>query len=192
MYIHLFTMKTIRRTFLFRLYETDKWLFVLLVAFILMQMLFTFKGVETLPFFNYGMYSAKQFPQEEYHAIAIDWNDSTGEVSKVRTLPVDYLSSVVSYYAMLKEEKFHDPNDETVQRRFKGLPGTIRNQIIFQRLENTHGDEALFFSWLCRYLHSFYKDPVKNIKITDRSYEWLHGKFTMKNETIIYSYSCIP
>jgi len=43
--------------FLKQVYQINKGLLILFILFILGQTLFTYKGVETVPFFNYGMYS---------------------------------------------------------------------------------------------------------------------------------------
>ena len=43
--------------YLKEIYKKSKWLFTFIVIFCLLQAFFIFKGVETVPFFNYGMYS---------------------------------------------------------------------------------------------------------------------------------------
>ena len=62
------------RTFLYRVLQTDKALFIFFSLFILAQIFFTYKGVENIPFFHYGMYSARHAAQESYtiYRIQID------------------------------------------------------------------------------------------------------------------------
>ncbi len=56
----------------------DPKLFLLFLLFVVGQIFFTYKGVETLPFFNYGMYSAPLAKAEtiEHYRLIINQKDS--------------------------------------------------------------------------------------------------------------------
>jgi hypothetical protein len=47
----------LKNTFLYQIYINHKILFCFVVTFIIGQIFFIYKGVETFPFLNYGMYS---------------------------------------------------------------------------------------------------------------------------------------
>ena len=47
-----------KKTLLYLIWRHDKMMFIGLIVFVILQTLFIYKGVETSPFYLYGMYSA--------------------------------------------------------------------------------------------------------------------------------------
>ena len=183
--------RRIKATFLAKVYDHDKRLFLLFSIFLVLQIFFTWKGVETIPFFNYGMYSARLFPQAEYHATVIRWNDSIEDIALLSGLPVNYLFSILQRYSMLKQHNFSDPLDETVRERFNWVDNKTSGKIM-GRLENTPADEASFNNWLCSYLQKFSADKISTVLVTDRRFKWENNKYVRITDQPIDTIFCHP
>jgi hypothetical protein len=179
----------LKNNFLGKTYTSDKNLFILFAVFILFQAFFTGKAVETLPFFNYGMYSEKSPVKKEYSGLFIQFNHASSDISRDSSIPEDYVFSIVNHYAMLKQNNFTDPIQEVIEHRFKGKVNDELYDAIDKRLANTTTDLSLFPAWLGRYLNSFSPVLTEHVNLVNRNYEWQGGAFILTEEQFVDSFS---
>ena len=159
----------LRKTFLYRVFEKDKLLFILFVLFILGQLFFTYKQVETTPFLHYGMYSAKHVPHKSYtvYNITIDKNS-------VKSL--DFLDgqrvvvyNTIALYDELKQLGFKDPLNLVISKRFSGQRAEYARSVL---LNNSKMDTA-YQKWLFQYIADMrmVKNPVIEVSKLQVAYK---------------------
>ncbi len=88
-------------TFWYSTYKRDKFLFIFFLLFIIGQTLFTIKGVETFPFWNYGMYSAPMSTPKFLQYKYLEINGKEYSISRASS-PL-FLEYQLKYY--LKKDK---------------------------------------------------------------------------------------
>lgn len=183
-------MNLLRKTYLYKLLIADRKLFVALMAFIALQLFFTYKGVETLPFVNYGMYSAVSHKSPVYSMVAVTWNDSLSLPGKM-TNATDHFYSILEYYATLHQSGFHDPLVTTVNDRLKKLGMSSFSDELMKQLINMPGDEERFYIWLNRYMEDAESEPVKKWCIHDYSFRWDEGRFFLVSDSALVVHDII-
>ena len=92
-------MEKLSNSFLFRLYRTDKKLFVLIVVYCLGVLFFALKQREEFPFLLYGMYSLKENPQESYITYQISVNSKPLIYSNFKDAQTELISSRLAHKA---------------------------------------------------------------------------------------------
>ena len=159
----------LRKTFLYHVFEKDKLLFIFFVLFILGQLFFTYKQVETTPFLHYGMYSAIHHPHKAYtvYNISIDKNS-------VKSL--DFLDgqrvvvyNTISLYDELKQQGFKDPLDKVISKRLSGQRAEYARSVL---LNNAKMDTA-YQKWLFQYIADMrmVKNPVIEVSKLQMAYK---------------------
>ena len=151
--------------FLKKVYNENKFLFYLFSFFCLGQFFFLFKGVETTPFYLYGMYSEKETPQKEYSIFIIEVNDKEFNYDALPAANREMIISSLEHYFALDQNNFYDTILPTVEKRFNGKVSEEKNQIIVSRLTNDSTDKAPYQKWLKNYLAETMKADIKSLKI---------------------------
>lgn len=83
----------LKKTYLYRLFATDKILFAVISVYILGVMWFALRQHEEFPFFLYGMYSLKEPPQKEYVAYQIVFDTTQIRYAKLRDAQRELINS---------------------------------------------------------------------------------------------------
>ena len=161
-------MNFLSRTFLFRLFYKDKFLFGGFVCFIICQAFFTYKGVETFPILHYGMYSSICDAKRAYtvYEIAVDgvkvpsahFFDSQREI----------VFNTIAAYDRLKADSFHDPFALVIHKRFAGATA---NKLDVRLLNNAAMDTP-YQKWLLQYIADMrmVKNPIIDVYKNQVSY----------------------
>lgn len=121
-------------------------LYVLAGLFVLGQLFFFYKGVETLPFYNYGMYSAPIAAKDTFQQLEIYIDGQAWNYHRPTALAVDFIESQLDFYNNLERHDFKDPVRHTVRRRFG------ENSAWEPLLINSPEVKQAFPEWLGRYL----------------------------------------
>ena len=159
----------LQKTFLYRVFCQDKFLFILFTAFILGQIFFTYKRVENTPFFHFGMYSAIHPPQSQYtvYSIVVDKNSL-----KYLDFP-DYQREVVyntlASYDGLRQMGFQDTLDRVISKRFSGqMAAGLRQDLL-----NNIAMDTPYQKWLFQYVADMrlVKTPV--IEVSKQQVKYL-------------------
>jgi len=128
-----------------KLYQKNRFLAFNLVAFILGQAFFTYKGVETIPFFHYGMYSEHMPP-----AIVPTYIIADGDTlnNKLPILSEAFILQNISYYKQHGQQAQPEITSPIIKKRFSNLSG--RNYAK-AHLSNLFSN-TIFEKWLISYL----------------------------------------
>jgi hypothetical protein len=108
------------KTYLGKLLEYDKPLFVVIILFILGQLFFTFKGVETFPFLNYGMYSEKMPACDSQTVYQLTICGQRVNITSLTDCEKDITLNSIQQYDRLKQSNGKEKEEETIDHRFKG------------------------------------------------------------------------
>ena len=108
--------------YLKKLYFHSKKIFFLAISFCILQAFFIYKGVESFPFFNFGMYSEKQAPKQTYSGIIIKTDGKNFNYYSLPFLTKEMLVEPLNHYALLKKNDFTDePITKTIEKRLKRI-----------------------------------------------------------------------
>lgn len=148
--------------FLKKAYSQNKFLFYVIILFCMGQLFFMYKGVENTPFFLYGMYSAKQFPQEEYPVSIVEIDGKEFNYENLPHASHEMIVASLEHYRSLEQTDFQDTIMKTIEKRF----GNSENfQIIAQRLTNDSTDRIPYQQWLKKYLGYVTGDGINELKV---------------------------
>lgn len=148
--------------FLKKAYTQNKFLFSVFLLFCAGQIFFTYKGVENAPFFLYGMYSAKLFPQEEYPISIIEINGKEFNYENLPHANREMIAASLERYRSLSKTNFQDTILKTIEKRF----GSSENfQAAIHRFANDSTDRIYYQQWLKKYLEQTTEDKIDSLKI---------------------------
>lgn len=167
----------------------DKTLFLFFLLFIAFQAFFIYKGVETVPFFHWGMYSGKvNTGPHLYTQTEIAINDTVADLMDIKDLPAGYVQSILEYYASLTRNGFYDPIQTVIEHRSFGHSTFTRWGR--SQLANSVEKQEDFREWICHYLNGFDRQHIQKIKILEQSYEWKKDHFELVGSSVIDSFRC--
>jgi hypothetical protein len=159
----------LRKTFLYRVYQGDKLLFILFLLFILGQAFFTYKHVENTPFFHFGMYAAIHHP----HATYTVYNISVAE-RPVRSLDFpdhqrEIVYNTIAVYDGLKQLGFNDTLDRVITHRLSGAQAAHARAVLL----NTSKMDTPYQKWLFQYIADMrmIKTPTMSVTAQHVSYQ---------------------
>jgi hypothetical protein len=167
----------IENTYLIRLYRTQKKLFAIVTVFILFQLFFTIKGVETLPFFNYGMYSAPVKIQETYKNISL-YNDEKRIPYNQAGISSAFIGYQLNYYDRFLLQDSSDYVKMTIESRFG--KGSKFSNYLTPLLTNEKSCTVDFLNWLDQ------TGEHKAKKIYRENYQWVKNNFKIINKEQIH------
>ncbi len=160
-----------------RLYRTHKKLFAVVTVFILFQLFFTIKGVETLPFFNYGMYSTPVTKQNTYKNISI-YNGNKKMPYNKTGISAYFFGYQLKYYDRFLLQDSTDYVKMTIESRF-GKGSKLTNYLC-PLLTNDRSCIIDFSNWLNRI------GEHKSKKIYRENYQWVKNTFKIINKEQIH------
>jgi hypothetical protein len=164
-----------KNSYFFKVWQTNKLLFGALMLFILGQLFFSYKQVETLPFFNYGMYSEPVQIQDFYTTISI-YDEKDQLVNLYDQKATRFWQYQLSYYNQFVKQNRLDPTLQTIQSRFGQ---TAFSNYLNQYLANDKRAGLRFSEFLIQ------KTKNKNSKICRENYKWVKFNFKKVNSKII-------
>jgi hypothetical protein len=164
-----------KNSYFFKVWQTNKLLFGALILFVFGQLFFSYKEVETLPFFNYGMYSEPLQIQKSYTTVSI-YQNKNQYVNLYNQKAPRFWQYQLSYYRYFINQNHHDPTLLTIQSRFGQ---TAFSNYLAQYLTNDKKAGLRFSEFLIQ------KTKIKNSKICQENYEWVKFNFGKVNSVII-------
>lgn len=144
-----------KNTYLYQLFSYSKPAFVAVVLFIIGQLFFTYKGVETFPFLNYGMYSAYYPPKDTFTTYSIFVDNTAIKISDQYDLTATILQSTLNRYAFLKENNYKDPLEKVIEKRFKNRLSPEQYSCMVDRLTNNETELKEYPKWLLDYIADY-------------------------------------
>ena len=142
---------------------------ILVTGCIIQLVIFYKQGAVATPFFNYGMYSDKIYPQEEYTVYKIYAN---GQLLKGGDFSIqDWDKLYVPLYMYLSKDSVNAGMLEVQNRLLKKLrlSPLSENNTLFA---NKDFDDADFMKWYKIYIASILKKNVAELQIVKQQYKW--------------------
>lgn len=180
-----------KNTYLCKLYVKDKLLFYAISIFIAGQLFFTFKGVETFPWLNYGMYSQVKLPGyvERYDVYNIKIGGSDIYYGKLLDPQREMVFSSLDYYRKIGYLNNDEARLEKVidDRLAKKLNPT-QLQFVKSRLLNSADVKEAYPPWLLRYLGDMRILESANLVVERNVCTYYRGKMEIEQTDTIAIY----
>lgn len=162
-------MNFLKKTFLYRVYQTDRLLFGGFVLFLIGQLFFTYKGVETFPFLHYGMYSEVAKPKSTYTAYQIIIDGAEVKSGNFYDPQREIVYNSIAGYDRLKAAKFNDTLVKVIDNRFSGALAARAKAALL----NSPQMDTPYQRWLFQYIADMrlVKDPDIDINAQPFNYD---------------------
>lgn len=161
-----------KNSYFFKVWRRNKLLFAVLILFVFGQSFFSYKQVETLPFFNYGMYSQPVQIRDIYTTVSI-YDENNHFINLYEKKATRFWQYQLAYYANFVENDYLDPSLHTIQSRF-GKQSFLSNYLT-QHLCNDKKEGLHFPEFLIQ------KIKIKESKICRENYKWVKFNFKKVN-----------
>ncbi len=167
-----------KKNYLQQLWKRDKKLGLLVLLFLIGQAFFSYKQIETVPFFNYGMYARPTSPAASY---------SSYRLYDAQHIPIDlthykashFLAYQLHYYAQLNSQSLIDrPLRQTIQQRFFTTP--VLQAYLVEHLTN----KAIALPHAQRWLSSQIKK--NKLSLWKENYVWVKNNFVLLTKELVY------
>ncbi len=157
-------MNKLKNTFLYQIYINHKILFCVVVTFIVGQIFFTYKGVETFPFLNYGMYS-EYFPKSDTLQVLKFHRDIS-----INNLGIDesdfclFGKPIQSYQEVITTG---DPVAKVLKKRFNADTTSRIYKYFHQHLINTKSSSKFFKTFIYKTYQRKYKGNLVYVTLNN-------------------------
>jgi len=116
-------MKDKKHFFLVQVFKENKWLFGLFVFFIVGQIFFTIKGIETFPFLNWGMYSVAPKGTPRVYTIKVD--EQVVKLSDLIDCRRQLVEGSLAKYEQLTSNSYVEKERDVIEKRAIQFPFLI-------------------------------------------------------------------
>ena len=150
----------LKNIFLFRLYQTDKALFVFLFLYMAGLAYGWRLDREQFPFLLYGMYSLKEKPKDSYNTYTIEINNNEIKSYDLLNPKKETVFTTTSHFSELIESEANTTNKQSFYKwllRYTDKKDSTHNSIKIYRIE-------------CQYYISG-KAAIKDRKVIGKHYE---------------------
>ena len=173
-------------SYLWKAYHYSKPLFAFFIIAMLGQGFFSYKGVQTLPFFNYGMYSEVLSSENSSVLYEISLGDSIIPFNTLSYFPEDYVQGSIHFYHELQKTDFQDPIIETIQNRFyEKIPAPMYDHVL-SSLSNDWAAHKNFPRWLLKIMNDATGLKESKISVAAVSCEFRSEGFITKKKSILF------
>ena len=140
------------KAYLGKLLNYDKPIFVVVVTFILLQLFFSFKGVETFPFLNYGMYSETMPNCDSQTVYQLTICGQRVHITSLTDCERDIVFNSIQHYDRLQQSMGKEKEEEVIDQRFRGKVSDYTLESIKSKLLNNMLAIERYPKWLMKYL----------------------------------------
>ncbi len=161
-----------KNSYFYLVWRHNRFLFIIIIGFVLGQAFFTYKAVENTPFFHYGMYSEPCEVADTYSTVVLYQEEKRLSAYDLVAAP-SFLQYQLRYYAKLIAQDSVDYVQMTIENRF-GKQSAFSNYLIpfLTNSELSLPTVNGFFSALSGY---------ENLSIRRENYKWVKNKFVLVN-----------
>lgn len=167
-----------KNIYFIQLWKRDKKLAIFIGCFILGQAFFSYKQIETLPFFNYGMYARPSTPSTTYTHYQL--YDAQGTAIFLEEYAKHtFLAYQLPYYAALQEQPILNAAlKATIHQRFSAFP--ILETYLSQHLTNDSTALPQAQQW-------FKKQTAQNkLSLWKENYVWVKNNFVLSTKSLVF------
>lgn len=173
--------------FLKKLYLHKKSLFALAVIACVIQLVIFYKqGAVATPFFNYGMYSDRILPLDQYKVYKVYAGGKLlkGDDYSIQEWDKIYLPLYLYY------------GKDTINTQMIEVRNRLLHKLKLHKLaasnrffENNSFNDAAFISWYGSYLASFSGQASSNIRVVKQNYQWNGQYLQPADSTLLFQNS---
>ncbi|MGH1338270.1 MAG: hypothetical protein ACRBFS_19255 [Aureispira sp.] len=167
-----------KNSYLVQLWKRDKKLAALISVFIIGQLFFSYKQIETLPFFNYGMYARSSPPAATYTHYQL-YNAQQKPVLLSNYASATFLAYQLPYYHQLQQQKIiNAPLKTTIQQRFATFP--VLETYLIEQLTNDTSSLPHAQQWLEK------KTAQNKLSLWKENYVWVKNNFVLSTKHLVF------
>jgi hypothetical protein len=160
-----------QNTFLGRLYAEQRKVLIIIVFLLSAQAFFMYKKIDSLPFFNYGMYSARAevWKESPVFVLRIEGDTTDFDYQLLPQLARDMLQNNLAFYYGLHRHGLQQEAGlrATIQNRFGSFLSPAQMQYCERQLCNPpHADADKMRAWLIRFLQPYREQQINNIRFS--------------------------
>jgi len=159
-----------------------------MVLFCVGQLFFTYKGVETLPFFNYGMFSEPKQQLKEYTLFVAKVDGKKINLKNLNNHNYQFIISNLKNYTALGKNDFNDPIIVDINRRFKGGVSDEMLKKITLKLSNSKASKLKFQLWLAKVIKEEQGQPIKRLEIDVENYVYTNEGFSFLSKKLLFEH----
>ncbi|MFL5741805.1 MAG: hypothetical protein ACJ75B_16400 [Flavisolibacter sp.] len=147
-------------------------MFWVVIIFLLLQFLFMFKAVQTVPFFLFNMYSTRLVNYDTSYFNTVYVNGKRFPIERFSGRERETLIGSLEYFRKLKGNGYRANDSATIARRFSHtLPSSLYH-LVYNRLTNQPLNDGMYFSWWRRYLEQLTNQRVDSFSIVQSRIIW--------------------
>jgi hypothetical protein len=166
-----------KRLYTTQLWRRDKKLAILLGLFVLGQAFFSYKQIETLPFFNYGMYARPVAKHTIYTTQRLYYKQQPIDLSAHAA--AHFWAYQLHYYTQLTAQSPIDaPLKQTIQQRFSAFP--VLNQYLQRHLCNNKSALVYAPQWMAKNLN------YPELSIWQENYVWVKDSLVLLTKNLVH------
>lgn len=174
--------------FLKKLYSQWRSMFYFLLVLIACQVFFMYKGVETIPFFLFHMYSTRQPALDTTIQTKIFIRGKEFDTRKLTGREKETLMGSLSYFYRLRENNFHATDSATIASRLKGILNPGMYDKVYSRLTNSKIDDKVFFDWWQKYLSRVSGQTADTFSILKSTIIWQPSYRALNDTVSLFEY----
>jgi len=141
-----------RKIFLLDVLQKDKLLFVVFILFVIGQVFFTYKGVETFPFLHYGMYSTPVAKPDTLEVTELKVDSRGVAISSLPDAQKAFVESSFNWYKSILQNNYYDSTEKVVRQRFKGRLQEAKYATVLSAITNDSAAITKYPKWLFQYI----------------------------------------
>ena len=163
-------------------------MFVLVILFIVVQIYIMYKGVETVPFFIFNLYSGKIQPSDTTRLATFYINGKKFNTDNLINREQETLLGSYDYYIKLRSSGFIATDTSTINKRFKGKVPLTLYKCIYNRLTNAWVNDSIYLYWWRKYFSQVSHQHIDSITIISTPIYWKPDYIVAKDTLSITKY----
>jgi hypothetical protein len=156
------------RSYFGKLFQKDRFLFVVAFLFISFSILANLIRLETSPFFVWNIYSERYYPRQDYDIIEVRYNDNKLlNIKHTWQSPQEvFLTEPLYNYLNSKKNGGQDPARDYLENHWAQKHPAFKN--LLTHLYNSGEQYDAFPAWYKSYLSAVQNEPVQDIRVLKR------------------------
>jgi len=177
-------------TFLYRLVKEDKKLFSLLIALIIAQLFFTYKGVETFPFVHWGMYSGTVAHSDTQTVYQLAIGGQNIKMSTLTDCEQGMVLNTIKKYNSMQIANGKEKEEVVIDERFSHYVRAETLAEIKSKLLNSKKSISKYPAWLMEYVADMRMLTNTTISISKSKLIYTkEGAITISSPTTLCEYN---
>lgn len=174
--------------FLKKLYYRWRFMFYIVLLFLLGQFYFMYKGIETMPFFLMHMYSAPNATLSSFHQRHLFINGKDFDLRLLSDREKEMLMGSLNYFLGLRKSNFFATDTNSIKKRFKDRLPASWYAYIYKNLTNASITDSTYLDWWCRYASKVCSQKVNSFYLINTTIIWNSSIRSIADSALIIKY----